>query len=91
MSKKSELLRLLWRLKTWSERGKPDTENTYIEILIHLGSDSVVVGEVVISERHQHLLILSPVKGKKFPETVRVPRIHLPLVSHSSFAFRKGK
>lgn len=44
-----------------------DAGNTYIEIVVHLGSDSVVVGGVVIPKRLQHLLTLSPMKGQISP------------------------
>ena len=65
--------------------------NTYIEIVIHLGSDSVVVWGVVIPKRHQHLLAKSPVKGIYFQmKAVRVPWIHLILLITQISTFRKG-
>ncbi len=66
-------------------------ENTYIEIVIHLGSDSVVVRGVVIPKRHQHILANSPVKGIDLQiEAVRVPWIHLILLMTQISTFRKG-
>lgn len=68
-----------------------DAEYTYIEIVVHFGSNSVVVGRVVIPRRHQYTLTPSPVKSRKVPvETVRISRVHLRLVSHLNCAFRKG-
>ena len=41
-----------------------DDLGTYIKIVEHLSRDSVIIGEVVISKRHQYPLTLSPMKSK---------------------------
>ena len=58
-----------------------NAEDTYVEVVVHLGSYGVVVWGVVIPKRHQYLLTLSPLVGQKVQaEIVRIPWIYLRLV-----------
>lgn len=67
-----------------------DAGNTYVEIVVYLGSDCLVIGKIIIPKHHQYIRTLNPIKGMKVQvEAVRIPWIHLSLVRDLNSAFRR--
>ena len=56
--------------------------NTYVKIVVHFGCNGIVIGGVIIPKYPSVSTDLEPNQGQRFRnDTVRIPWIHLQLVS----------
>lgn len=69
------------RFKVWPGKGRSNAMDTYIKIVVHLGSDGIIIGSVIIPKYPSVSTDLEPNQGQRFQnEIVRIPWIDLQLV-----------